>query len=260
MIQSISNSEKLNEALDKIGLKAALDKDKSALIKINLARPPQPGHPRTDPVLLWGVIQYLVSHGADCAIAEGADGFLHQNIQQTGLRPMMEANKVRVIDLDLDDFDAVCVDDQEHYLPRCLREYAIRTGIPALSKRPEMLFSNNVKLFVGAVPRRMYQIGERTAATAAWRPRVHLDLHRSVANIYQAVMKYAPFHFFINGGTVMIEGQGEMEMQEILIGDNALELDWHFLQRFNLDVPEYIERLMKSGSLSPDVETTVHFV
>ena len=98
-------------------------------------------------------------------------------------------------------------------------------------------------MFVGAVPRRMYQVGEPTS----WRPRLHLDLHRSVANIYRAIMDYAPFHFFINGGKAMIEGQGEVEMQEILVGDNALELDQHFLTRFDLGVPDYIKRLIELG-------------
>jgi len=79
-------------------------------------------------------------------------------------------------------------------------------------------------------------------------------LHRSVANIYQAVMKYAPFHFYIDGGTVMIEGQGEMEMQEIFIGTNALELDQYFLRQFNLEVPAYMVRLSKLDPVSHDAE------
>lgn len=241
MIRSISSQENFDEALDKIGLRAALHKNKSVLLKINLARPPEPGHPRTDPVLLANVIQYFVRNGARCAIAEGANGFLQENLERVGLERIVKENKVTVIDLDLEDFEPVVVDDQEHYLPRCLKDYAIRIGMPALSKRPDMLFSNNVKLFVGAVPRRMYQIGEPTT----WRPRVHLDLHRSVANIYQAVMKYAPFHFFINGGRVMIEDQRELEMQETLIGDDAVELDQYFLRYFNVEVPEYISRLSK---------------
>ena len=131
----------------------------------------------------------------------------------------------------------------------------MRLAIPALSKRPEMIFSNNVKLFVGAVPRRMYQIGEPTRAPSAWRPRLHIDLHRSVANIYRASMAYAPFHFFINGGKVMIEGQGEMEMQEVFVGDNALELDQYFLKRFHLEMPEYINRLIQLASTAREATT-----
>jgi hypothetical protein len=120
-----------------------------------------------------------------------------------------------------------------------LREYAVRIGIPATSKRPGMTFSNNVKLFVGAVPRRMYQDGEPTT----WRPRVHVDLHRSIANIYRAVMQYAPFHYFVNGGKAAVEGQDEIERAEVYVGDDALELDLHVLERFDLEAPEYVRRL-----------------
>jgi hypothetical protein len=83
-------------------------------------------------------------------------------------------------------------------------EYGIQIGLSAFSKRSGMTFSNNVKLFVGAVPRRMYQVDAETT----WRPCVHIDLHRSVANIYRAIMSYAPFDFFVNGGRATIEGQG----------------------------------------------------
>jgi hypothetical protein len=133
----------------------------------------------------------------------------------------------------------VAVDDEVHYLPRCLKDYAVRIGMPMTSKRPDMVFSNNIKLFVGAVPRRMYQLDEPTT----WRPRVHVDLQKSVANIYRAVMAYAPFEFFINGGKAMFEEQGEIELPQILVGDDALELDRFVLDQFGIDPPEYIERV-----------------
>jgi uncharacterized protein (DUF362 family) len=246
MILSASSNGNLDEALDKIGMEDALRKSKSVLIKVNIARPPEPGHPRTDAALLAKVIQYLAGKGAACAIAEGADGFLWQNLERAGLKKLVQENQVKVIDLDLEEFDSVAVEDEEHYLPRCLRDYTIRIGVPALSKRPGMTFSNNVKLFVGAVPRRMYQIGEATT----WRPRVHIDLHRSVANIYRAVMRYAAFGFYVNGGKAMIEGQGEIASQ-VLVGNNALELDRYLLKQFNIEEPEYIARLAEmepSGS------------
>ena len=231
--------ENLPTALDDIGVGIALRKGGSALIKINLARPPEPGHPRTDPDLLMEVIRYISHSGACCAIAEAADGFLRQNIESIGLDRVVDEHSVVVLDLDQGDFDCVTVGGEQHYLPRCLRDYAVRIGIPATSKRPGMTFSNNVKLFVGAVPRRMYQIGEPTT----WRPRVHADLHRSIAGIYRAVMQYAPFHCFVNGGKAMVEGQGEAVMPKVYVGDDALELDLHMLGRFSLEPPEYVKHL-----------------
>lgn len=235
----VSGQESLTTALDDIGMQIALRKGGSALIKINLARPPEPGHPRTDPGILEEVIRYIAHSGAGCAIAEAANGFLRQNIESIGLDRVVEEHRVAVLDLDQGDFDGVVVDGEQHYLPRCLRHYAVRIGIPATSKRPGMTFSNNVKLFVGAVPHRMYQMGEPTT----WRPRVHVDLHRSIAGIYRAVMQYAPFHYFVNGGKAAVEGQGEAGLAEVYIGDDALELDLHMLGRLGLEPPEYVRRL-----------------
>jgi hypothetical protein len=242
MILSIAKDDALHTGLDEIGLGVAIGAGGSVLIKVNLARPPEPGHPRTDSNLLTQVVRYVAGYGARCAIAEGADGFLRQNVARVGLDEVIRAYRVAVLDLDLEDgaVDRVTVGDEIHYLPRCLKAYAVRVGMPATSKRPGMTFSNNVKLFVGAVPRRLYQDG----ATNAPRPRVHDDLHRSVADIYRAVMAYAPFEFFVNGGRAMIEDRGEIDLPEILVGTDAIELDQLMLAQFGLGRPEYIRRLV----------------
>jgi len=212
----------------------------SALIKVNLASPAEPGQPRTDLRLLADVIQYVSQNGAHCAIAEGANGFLRQNIDNVGLGELVEEHDVAILDLDLEEFDCVTVDDEKHYLPKCLKDYPVRVGVPSTSKRPGMIFSNNVKLFVGAVPRHMYQLGEQTT----WRPRVHIDLHKSVANIYRAIMMYAPFRYFVNGGNTMIEGQGEFNLCDTFVGTDGLELDCHMLLQLGVERPEYIKRLL----------------
>jgi uncharacterized protein (DUF362 family) len=247
MILSVAQENTLYAALDKIGLGAAVRKSGSVLIKINLAHPPEPQHPRTDPFLLAQVIQYVARCEARCAIAEGADGFLPQNIESIGFGDLVKENHIEVLDLDLEDTDCVIVDDEKHYIPKCLKNYAVRVGIPATSKRPGMTFSNNVKLFVGAVPRRMYQSGEASSP----RPIVHADLHKSVANIYQAIMAYAPFSFFVNGGKAMFEDRGEVDLDEILVGSDALELDQFVLRRFGLEPPDYIRRLVEMPQSHP---------
>lgn len=246
MIHHVTQLENLKGALDKIGLGTMLREKGAALIKINLARPPEPEHPRTDPALLTQLIQYTVEHDTSCTLVEGADGFLAENIDAVGLSDVVETYNVQLIDLDPEEVETVIVGEDMHYLPKCLRTYPVRIGFPATSKRPDMTFSNNVKLFVGAVPRRMYQIGE----PQSHRPRIHLDLHTSVANIYRAVMMYAPFQLFINGGKAMFEGRGEMEWDEVLVGDNAIEMDHYVLDKFDIDPPEYLRRLAVAGSKS----------
>ncbi|HWT26754.1 MAG TPA: hypothetical protein VN131_02340 [Mobilitalea sp.] len=60
--------------MDAIGVKGKILHEKSVLIKINLARPAEHNHPRTDANLLSEVIHYVYSNGGICAIAESANG------------------------------------------------------------------------------------------------------------------------------------------------------------------------------------------
>ena len=62
-------------------------------------------------------------------------------------------------------------------------------------------------------------------------------------------MRYVPFHYFVNGGKAVVEGQGEAEMAEVYIGDDALELDLHVLGRFGLEPPEYVRHLRACDEL-----------
>jgi hypothetical protein len=47
----------------------------------------------------------------------------------------------------------------------------------------------------------------------------------------------------VNGGKAVIEWQGEIEMAQVYVGDDALELDLHILGQFGLEPPEYVRRL-----------------
>lgn len=236
------DDEHLFASLDLMGLREKVMQEQTVLLKINLARPAGPKHPRTDPRILAGVVEYICSCGGSCAIAEGANGYLRANLEQAGLAELLEKHKVRVLDVDLEETEQVIIDGEEHYIPKVFREYDLRIGIPATSKRPGMIFSNNIKLFVGAVPRRMYQIGDQMVD---WRPRVHLDLHRSVANIFKAIQAYAPFSCYINGGLAMHEIHGEFRLDNILIGNDAAELDRYVLERYFYDIesPDYLNKL-----------------
>ncbi len=243
MIYKVKMKESIELQFDNTGIREAVVRHHSVFIKINMARPAEPGHPRTDPLLLSQIIHYISLYGGSCTIGECANGYLRSNLEHSGLGEVIEKYKVQVIDLDNDEVDKVVVNSEEHFLPKLLKNFGVRIGIPATSKRPEMIFSNNVKLFVGIVPRRMYQIGD-TATT--WRPRVHVDLHTSVANIFQAVHQYAPFDFFINGGMAMDEQKREFMMTDILVGDNAIELDMYVLQNHfpRHKIPEYLQMLI----------------
>lgn len=243
MILSTKEKDKVFELFDDIGMKKLIGRANSAIIKVNLARPPEKGHPRTSAELITMIVTYLSAFDVKCAIAESTDGYLEENVRAIGLEELVKEYNVELIDLDFEEVDNITVNDEVHYIPKCFMDYDIRIAIPAMSKRPNMVFSNNVKLFVGAVPRRFYQIGE----PVRWRPKIHIDLHKSVANIYEGIMKYTPFDFFINGGLAMDEKEGEFEISEMLVGDNGLELDLFVLEKyFDIETPDYMKRLINN--------------
>ncbi len=243
MILSTEERASLYEIFSEIGMEKAGGEVGSAAIKINLARPPAKNQPRTDPYLITRVIEYLRSFSLRCTLIECADGYLQTNLKAIGLGDLLEEDDVEAIDLDMEEkIEEVSIGDEKHFFPECLKGFDLRIAIPSASKRPGMIFSNNIKLFTGIVPRRFYEAKK----PVGWRPKIHIDLHKSVANIYLALRKYAPFHFSINGGLAMDEERGEFMIPEILVGDDALELDMHVVEKyFSIEMPEYIESLRR---------------
>ena len=246
-----TNTEGIPVALARLGVADVLSPHGSAVIKINLPCLPGPKHPRTHPELIRAVVSFIRSQGASCVIAEGADGFLQQNIEGVGLADFLKKNGIRLIDLDLEqDLETIVVGDETHYIPRCLADFACRIAIPAISWPPGLIFSNNVKLFVGAVPLGLYQDDTKDN-----RALVHINLHQSVANIYRAVMRYCPFQFFVNGGTSLTRVAGTFELPHVYVGNNALELDSRLVTEIGAEIPEYLE-ILRNESPNNEMELT----
>jgi len=249
MFQHVEDIADLPTKLTELGVTAAIKQRGSILIKVNLPSPPTPDHPKSDPHLIRAVAEYALKLGASCAIAEAANGFLHDNLRCSGLLEFVQDSKIEVLDLDQVVAAQVVVNGEVHYLPTCLQVYGVRMAIPLTSKRTERtLFSNNVKVFVGATPRRFYQEGQSPVP----RPRIHENLHQSVANIYRAIMQYAPFHYYINGGMAEFYNRGVIPLGSIYVGDNACELDRFICRLFDIREPEYLDYLVAStDDLSP---------
>ena len=235
----------LFQNFESIGLKQQISDNKKALIKINLARAYTKNHPRTDMALLKKLVNYIYQNGGTCAITEGACGYLTQNLVASGLGDALEHYKVKVIDVDLEDYDEVLSYGEHHYIPKRFKDYPVRIAIPASSKREEMLYSSNVKLFVGAVPRKMYQLNDIINTIGAPRMRLHQNLDVSVTNLFLAMEKYSKFHFYINGGLAYNENKGEFILPETYVGNDALELDNHMYKTFfnDCEYPEYLKIL-----------------
>jgi len=245
MFLTSDNNQELFKNIEKIGLTHEIMNKRDILIKINLGRPYTINHSRTDMTLLRTVVNYIYENGGKCAIAEGADSFLTENLIASGFEDILKQYKIKAIDIDSEDYDEVLSYGEQHYIPKCFQEYPVRIAIPATSKREGMIYSNNIKLFVGAVPRKMYQLDAANAGKGAPRPKIHQNLHLSVANLFLAVQKYSPFQFYINGGLSFNENIGEFNFNETFVGNNALELDCHIFQTFfnNCEHPDYLDIL-----------------
>ena len=239
-----SNSQELFDNIEAIGLKHEIINKKDVLIKINMGRPAK-NRPRTDMTLLNTIIDYTYQNGGRCTIAEGSNGYLTENLIDSGFGDMLKQYNIKVIDIDSEDFDEVLSYGEKHYIPKCFKEYPIRIAIPATTKREGMIYSNNIKLFVGAVPQKMYQLDGADAGGAVPRPKIHQNLHLSVANLFLAVESYSSFQFYINGGLSYNENIGKFRFKELFIGNDALELDCYIFHNYfnNCEYPDYLDIL-----------------
>ena len=256
MFYTSSNNQELFNNIEAIGLKHEIIDKKDVLIKINMGRPTK-NRPRTDMTILKTIINYIYQNGGRCAIAEGSGGYLTENLIDAGFEDMLRRYNIKVIDIDSEDSEEMLSYGENHYIPSCFKDYPVRIAIPAASKREGMIYSNIIKLFVGAVPRRMYQLNGTDIGGGVPRPKIHLNLHLSVANLFLAVESYSPFQFFINGGLSYNENTGEFSFKEVFIGNDALELDCHIFHNFfnNCEYPEYLD-ILKNRMSKSSIQTT----
>lgn len=247
MFLTSNNDQVLFENLKAIGLKDKINNN-DVLIKINLSGTYQKNYPRTDIPLLKLVVEYIYQNGGRCAITEGAKGHLTENLIASGFEDILKHYNVKVIDVDTEEYDEVKSNGEYHYIPKCFQEYPVRIAFPSTSKRKDMLYSNNIKLFFGAVPRKMYQLDDTdTNVPLTPRPKLHQNLHLSVANVFHAINKHSAFQFYINGGLAYNENKGEFIFVDTFIGNDALELDLYLFENYfcDCDYPEYLDILQR---------------
>ena len=240
-----NNNPELIRNIESIGLTQEIINKRDVLIKINLSGPYTKNHPRTDMTLLRTLVEYIYQNNGTCALTEGARGNLKKNLIASGFNDMLKHYGVKAVDVDLEDYDEVLSYGEHHYIPKCFQDYPVRIAVPSASKRKDMLYSNNIKLFVGAVPRKMYQLDKADGAQVVPRPKIHQNLHLSIANLFLAIQEYSPFQFFITGGLSFNENIGEFNFAETFIGNDALELDCFIYQKFfsDCEYPDYLDIL-----------------
>ena len=171
-------------------------------------------------------------------------GYLTENLIISGFEDILKHHNVIVIDVDTEECDEVKSYGECHHIPKCFQEYPVRIAFPSTSKRKDMLYSNNIKLFLGAVPRKMYQPDYTdTNAPLVPRPKLHQNLHLSVDNVFHAINKHSTFKFYINGGLSYNENKGEFIFADTFVGNDALELDLYLFENYfsDCDYPEYLD-------------------
>ncbi|MCP4754895.1 MAG: DUF362 domain-containing protein [Proteobacteria bacterium] len=244
MIKSVDQTSDIADLFITETVERKLRNSTRVLIKINLAGPPiKNKHPRTDEALLRSLLTLLIDHGKVVTICESADGYLSDNLDSIGIRPLLESMGVRYVDIDTVEFYKVSVDNQKILIPRFFNDFDLRISMPCTSKREGMLFSNNIKNFFGATPR----IGYIRQGKGRWRSALHDDLTQSVINVFDAFERYSKFDFFINGGNAYSEKRGSFDIEKIYLSDDAIELDRYVFNRYfsQDEKPDYMIEMEK---------------
>ena len=241
MISNISINKNISSLFSQPEISKKITASKSIVIKINLAKPPQENHPRTDPILLKAIINHLISMNKKVIICESADGFLEENLNTIGLQNLISNSSVIICDLDKEQYQIIFINKQKILVPQILIDADLRISIPCCSKRENHLFSCNIKNFFGATPR----IGYMKEEGGRSRLKLHEDLTSSILNVFEAFQTYAKFNFYINGGNAFVEGKGLFNFDKIYISDDAIELDNSIFEKYfyNCEKPEYLTRL-----------------
>lgn len=211
---------------------------KSVAIKVNLPRPPKVNRPRTDFNLLKSVMMALRDYGHKVTIIECANGLLEDNLRSIGFGSYISERICDFKDLDRQMASKYYTEDgSAHYLPNCLSEFDVRIAIPCTHYGDKLIFSNNIKTFIGLLPIPYYS--EDIAVN--WRPRLHTNIHLSIADVFWIVDRYFKFDFFINGGNCYIYSTNVSRLPGYFLSDDPIELDKHIATLLGLKIPEYLQ-------------------
>lgn len=172
------------------------------------------------------------------------------NFYATGLIERLENYEVKFLDLNtLESTEVNLESGATHYLPSILAEVDYRISVPVIKyyddDNGKFFLSNAIKNFFGLPPKVKYQLQEESHM----RDSLHSNLHKSVAEIYQAVQKFAPFHLYICDGLTTLFGfanEGKpKKWGKILIADNALKADSKILELMKKPYPEFLKILQE---------------
>ncbi len=220
---------------------------------------PNMGYPKPAPFttsidIITSTIKVLANaHAEEITIAEGSTSKSSaiDNFRITGLIDALEEYDVNFIDIDTYENSEVVLDSGvKHYLPKYLQQMNLRISMPVIKfyddDEGNTFLSNAIKNFFGLPQKKMYKMNEDSYK----RDKLHKDLHKSVAEIFQAVQKFAPFDLYICDGLNILRGEAEHGQSEkwgkILFSDDAINVDLKVLEILNKKQPRYFEHLLES--------------
>ena len=252
MISLVENTEQLRFEL--LNWFKKINDNKISEKKIFLK--PNMGYPKKSPFTTsLDVIEVVVEvfsnlNVKEIIIGEGSTSksTALENFRATGLKERLENYNVKFLDLNtLDSTEIILENGSTHYLPSILAEVDYRISMPVIKyyndDKGKFFLSNAIKNFFGLPPKEKYQVQKESHM----RDKLHANLHRSVAEIYQAVQKFAPFHLYICDGLTTLFGFAEKgepkEWGKIVIADNAMEADLRILELMKKPLPEFLKLL-----------------
>ncbi|NHJ05775.1 MAG: DUF362 domain-containing protein [Candidatus Heimdallarchaeota archaeon] len=219
---------------------------------------PNMGYPKKAPFttsieLIKGIVEIAINSNAkEILIGEGSTSTATalENFKVTGLIDILKEYNVEFIDLNTQESSEVILENgSKHFLPNLLKEMDLRISLPVIKyyndNEGEFFLSNAIKNFFGLPPKEKYKIEENSYK----RDNLHTNLHQSVAEVFQAVEKFSPFHLYVCDGLLTLFGFADegkpKEWGKILLADNALEADQKILEIMDKSPPKFLEILTR---------------
>ncbi|NHK33011.1 MAG: DUF362 domain-containing protein [Asgard group archaeon] len=215
---------------------------------------PNMGYPKPSPYTTsLGLIEMVVDVLSDfepCEIIIGEGSTSKYSAldiySQVGLAEILAKYEVTLIDLnEIESTDVKLKNGSIHYLPAFLNEIELKISLPVIKfyddDQGETFLSNAIKNFFGLPPKAKY----RQSTDSFKRDDLHSDLHKSVAEIFQAVEQYSPFDYYICDGLEILYGEATKgvpyKWEKIILSNNALEADLKVLELLKKPLPRYLK-------------------
>lgn len=183
----------------------------------------------------------------DLVIGEGSasQSSALENANKLGVMPLLQRENVQFVDLDQENYEVI----DGIGIPEVVINADFRVSLPCIkiSRQSDLLLSCAIKNYLGIPSKAVHSEKEHHR-----RDKFHQDIHGSIAEVYNAIQKAAPFELHVVDGTTILMGEENIGMEKswgkILVGADAEEIDLAICEKFNLNLPQYLILLRTSSS------------